>query len=666
MLRKPMQGRRVGILCLFSLGLCLLSTPNAFAEPTQAPIFIRNLTIEVKPGQQITGSILIENGVIRDIGKILPPKDAQVIDGKGLHAYAGFIDAWTHLGFAEAKPAEEKREERESTPPDLQSNPPITMPLARRKGLRPSYQTASHYKPPKELAGHRKAGFTTALVAPKNGYFSGVSSVIQLRAGKRREVVFRSGVALHASFFSGGAKGYPSTAMGVMSHFRQFLSDAKHHKACRDAFKRASGGLPRPLYDPDLEFMDQVLEGHDKKYTLPVFFSASKENEILRAITLAEEFDFTLVLTGANQAHRHAKTIVKKRIRIIGTLDWPDEPKMPASIAAAKKKLEDAKKGPVKKKKIRGPFSAGAALGMIAPDEAIGRKDPNADKVDIKKLKARLAESPRVYKSRKKAWDIEVRNLVTLHKAGVPLALSSRGLKNPSQIYSRVQTLIKNGFPEKEVVAALTVNPATMLGIQRNVGTLEKGKLANITILSSSIGKKGVQPRFVIIDGVLHDYPKAKKVPDGKKGKKGQGRRAQRKGKTPPPKKGLSLTGTWSINIGNGRLQGTLKLIQNGQVLSGSIQSPFGLAKLTGSVNGKAVKFTAVANVQGQEIELKATGSLKGDTLSGSLSSPMGPDTEWTAKRKPGGGKHSHEIEDNDKPLSDCGCGGDKQEGDDR
>lgn len=643
MVRKPRKGRQVGSACLIALAFAFLA-PKAHGEPDSRPIYIKNLTIEAKPGQRSTGAILIEDGVIKALGKVSAPADARVIDGKGLVAYAGFIDAWTHLGFAGAKPAEEKREERESKAPDLQAGPPITMPLARRKGLRPSYQTGQHYLPAKEAVAHRKAGFTSAVVAPQYGYFGGRSSLVQLRAGKRREVIFKQDIALHGSFYSGGGKGYPSTAMGVMAHLRQFLSDAQHHRICRDAFKRASGGLRRPLYDPDLEFMDRVLAGPMKE-RLPVFFSASRENEILRALVLSGEFDYPLVLTGATQAYRHAGLLAKKKIPVIGTLNWGPEPKAPKGANPKK----PGKKGPVK-----GPFSAKAALGAFDSSDLIDDK-PKAgakDEVDVKAVLARLNESPRVYKAKLARWKQEMRNLVDLHKAGIFVAFSSQGLKDPSEIYSRVRLLIKNGLTEKQAVAALTTHPARLLGVSRHLGTIERGKVANITILTGSLGNKDSRPRMVIVDGIVHDFGGSKKA-------------ASAPSKTKKQASGATdFGGKWLFDVGDGRLQGTLKLVQKGNSITGTMKSMFGLAKLKGSVKGKILTFNAEAEVQGQKVKIKATAKLtKAGVLEGTLSSPMGQETAWTAKRAPNDGSSVHLHL---KPLSGCGCDEGNGEGDDR
>ena len=54
-------------------------------------------------GQTIeNGTVLVRNGKITGVGKNLAiPKDAKVIDGKGMQVYPGMIDAATEVGLVE-------------------------------------------------------------------------------------------------------------------------------------------------------------------------------------------------------------------------------------------------------------------------------------------------------------------------------------------------------------------------------------------------------------------------------------------------------------------------------------------------------------------------------------------------------------------------------------
>ena len=53
---------------------------------------------------------------------------------------------------------------------------------------------------------------------------------------------------------------------------------------------------------------------------------------------------------------------------------------------------------------------------------------------------------------------------------------------DPSEFRTNLMKAIARGLPEKAALAALTTNPAKLCGIENSVGTLEKGKVANLLI----------------------------------------------------------------------------------------------------------------------------------------------------------------------------------------
>ena len=64
------------------------------------------------------GDILIKDNKIAQIGEnIEPPKDAKIIDAKGLWALPGFIDAHCHIGIFEDKMGFEGEDGNEAVEP---------------------------------------------------------------------------------------------------------------------------------------------------------------------------------------------------------------------------------------------------------------------------------------------------------------------------------------------------------------------------------------------------------------------------------------------------------------------------------------------------------------------------------------------------------------------
>ncbi|MGH7896594.1 MAG: amidohydrolase family protein, partial [Candidatus Binatia bacterium] len=84
------------------------------------------------------------------------------------------------------------------------------------------------------------------------------------------------------------------------------------------------------------------------------------------------------------------------------------------------------------------------------------------------------------------------RNLLRLYRAGVPIVVATDAPSPwPDAIYhfQGVQTarelelLVEAGLPAVDAIAAATRTPAKMLGLDRDIGTIEVGKLADLVIV---------------------------------------------------------------------------------------------------------------------------------------------------------------------------------------
>ena len=88
-----------------------------------------------------------------------------------------------------------------------------------------------------------------------------------------------------------------------------------------------------------------------------------------------------------------------------------------------------------------------------------------------------------------------------LEKAGVTFALVSGGFDRPDQIAERIRTAIARGLSRDAALRALTLMPATILGVGPQLGTIEKGKIANLTLLEGEVFAEKTRVRQVVIDG---------------------------------------------------------------------------------------------------------------------------------------------------------------------
>lgn len=84
-----------------------------------------------------------------------------------------------------------------------------------------------------------------------------------------------------------------------------------------------------------------------------------------------------------------------------------------------------------------------------------------------------------------KHWELAPSNPVLLHQNNIRFCITSNGTKSPEQFWKNLRLSISKGLPVEAALAALTINPASELGVSDQLGTLEQGKWANFSVFSS-------------------------------------------------------------------------------------------------------------------------------------------------------------------------------------
>ncbi|RLD22172.1 MAG: hypothetical protein DRI69_01930, partial [Bacteroidetes bacterium] len=145
-----------------------------------------------------------------------------------------------------------------------------------------------------------------------------------------------------------------------------------------------------------------------------------------------------------------------------------------------------------------------------------------------------------------------------LAEAGVPISFSMLNMKS-KDFHANVRKMIENGLSPDTVLAALTTVPAKMLGVDKYIGTVTAGKMANLVISTGRYFAEKSQVRYVFVEGVLYEY-EIKKKKDKKKSSGGSEKPARIVGnwsfevETP----GGAQAGTITITGDDGDFQGTL------------------------------------------------------------------------------------------------------------
>ncbi len=89
-----------------------------------------------------------------------------------------------------------------------------------------------------------------------------------------------------------------------------------------------------------------------------------------------------------------------------------------------------------------------------------------------------------------KHWENAPSNAALLAQKGIPFAFTSAGLKDISTFLVAIKKCIDAGLNSKLALKALTEIPAKILNVEKELGTLEQGKLANFFISSDTLFHK--------------------------------------------------------------------------------------------------------------------------------------------------------------------------------
>jgi hypothetical protein len=207
-------------------------------------------------------------------------------------------------------------------------------------------------------------------------------------------------------------------------------------------------------------------------------------------------------------------------------------------------------------------------------------------------------------------------NAGRLREAGVTVALTGGG--RGGDFREGVAKAIEYGLSESEALQAVTTVPATLLGIPDLV-TVTPGLAANFIVTDGPLFDEDTGILYTFVEGQLE---------------KG---RAVRGGGTEAPT--VDVTGSWEVVVtAQGmELPFSMTLTQDGGGFSGTMTSTdAGEAQVTrGRVSGNGLTFTLLFSMGAETMEMEATATVEGDTLSGSGTGQMGSFT-FTGTREPG------------------------------
>jgi imidazolonepropionase-like amidohydrolase len=98
-------------------------------------------------------------------------------------------------------------------------------------------------------------------------------------------------------------------------------------------------------------------------------------------------------------------------------------------------------------------------------------------------------------------YDALYRNPAVLNQAGVKIAFSSSSASLAKDLPYHAAKAVAFGLDRKQALKAVTINPAEIFGVDDLMGSLEKGKLANIVVADGDILELRTHIKHVFIEG---------------------------------------------------------------------------------------------------------------------------------------------------------------------
>lgn len=553
---KSTLPRALRSIC-WGLVVSLLTPAVLHAQPPQAPpqddqvlapvsrtYAITNVNIIQGPGRKIDmGTVLIKDGLITAAGKGLAvPPEAVVIKADSMYVYAGFIDGLARTGVTKPK---------EETQPRVQNpgNPPPD-----RAGITPQTDVRNLLNSTdKALEDFRGVGFTTAQVVPHGVLLPGSAAVIQLNGKPADEIVLVTKSSFYSELTSNQGV-YPGTILGIMAKWRELYTQADLARGYESMYASNRAGLERPASNRILEAFYPVIE---KKQ--PVLFKADKILDAHRVLTLQHDLGFNLTIANLKEGWDVINKIKAANAKVFLSLELPDE---------VKEEKKDAKKD--------------------AKPETANDKEKAA-------LEARKKDFIAKYDGQ----------AATFAKAGVKFGFASIDVKT-SSVQANLRRMIKAGLTEDQALAALTTSPAEILGVSDRLGSIDNGKIANLTISDKPYFNEKAKVRWVFIDGQPFKM-------EAKEAKKDNGGKAE-------------IVGTWSVTTETpqGKNNSTVTFTKDGnsytgKVSGGMIQTPIEVKKV--ELDGTSLKYSYSFTMGGsQTINVEVDATVDGETYSGTAS----------------------------------------------
>jgi imidazolonepropionase-like amidohydrolase len=486
------------------------------------------------------GTVVVRDGLIAAVGaNVAAPADARLIDGAGLTVYPGLIDSNTALGIPQPSPTPAT-----SASPvggggfgQLRPQTFLSAPNSTQPpGLQPEVMVEDFIRPGGEQIEAARNAGITTALAAPRTGIWMGQSALINLAGETAQQMIVRSPVAMHVGFIPLRGG--TYPNSLMGVYAALRQMLLDAQRYREA-QQVYERSPRSMRRPEQNrSLAALLSVLDG--TMPVVMYADREREISRALDLAQEFRLRAIIAGGMEANKVGTRLRESNVPVLLSLNFPR--RTTANL-------------------------------------------PEADPEPLRVLRERVAAP---------------KTAGQLVASRVRFAFQSGGLTSMTDFPANLSRAIENGLSREDALKALTIWPAEIFGLADRLGSIEVGKIANLTITRGDLFDRSPRIAYVFIDGRQVELRPAAAPADQ-----------------------ATANGTWTLNVdlGSGDVAVTLVLRQEGERLSGSIQGALGSKDISNASIGPAgeIRFTVPATFEGQTTEATFSGKITGNQFQGTV-----------------------------------------------
>ena len=454
-----------------------LTAPLALQMKADAPgiYVLRDAKIVRVSGPAIEhGTIVVRNGLIEAVGdNVTPPADAWVIDCKGMTVYPGMIDALSNWGLTNApattavvatggRGGGRAQAALAAAPTVSITAPPAPTTPARGPEDRPS--NTAYIKAADQLYPTDRA-----IESARNGGFTTAVAFPQTNIFSGQGSVIdlagdRAGDMVIADAVGqhitiGGGRGGGGGG-GYPGSLMGIIAYIRQIYMDADHYKLAKSIYASHPQGLQRPAYDRTLEG--VLASPRVLLPATRAVEIERMVKFAQELKVNAVIYGGLEAWRETDLLKKTNTTVLVSLKYPEHARdADPTLDEPLQTLEMRDKAPT-------------AAGALA-------------------------------------------------KAGVKFAFYSDGQSTPRDLMRAVKKAIDNGLAPDDALRALTLTPAEIYHVSDRIGSIDKGKIANLVVADGDIFADRTKVKYVFVDGTKFEPAEEAAPTGGGRGGRGGG-----------------------------------------------------------------------------------------------------------------------------------------------